>query len=79
MKTADLKKQIIDKINETNSEQLLGDIYRWLELASDNDKPAYIFTEEENKELDSIARDVEAGKYLTKDKADKEIKKWLGK
>ncbi|UPT65430.1 MAG: hypothetical protein M0D57_12805 [Sphingobacteriales bacterium JAD_PAG50586_3] len=79
MKTPELKKQIIDRINETNSEQLLADIYRWLELTGEKDKPAYIFTEEENKELDSIAKDVEAGKYLTKDKADKEIKKWLGK
>jgi hypothetical protein len=78
MDTTEIKKKIIDKINQTNSEALLADIYRWLEL-DNTDKPAYIFTEEESAEIDNIVSDVAAGNYLTKDKADLEIKKWLKK
>ncbi len=76
METEELKKQLINKINQSEDKSLLQGLYNLMILETSLDV-IYSLTEEES-ELLSIAREqVRAGEYLSQEEVDKKVQKWL--
>jgi hypothetical protein len=78
MLTQELKKQLIDKIQSTEDNSILEDVYRILEVGT-LDIEMVVLSNSQKKNIDQGLEDIEKGRYLTDDEADKEIKEWLKK
>jgi hypothetical protein len=78
MLTQELKKQLIDKIQSTDDNSILEDVYRILEVGT-LDIEMVVLSNNQKKNIDQGLEDIEKGRYLTDDEADKEIKEWLKK
>lgn len=69
---------MISKINQINDDEILNEVYK---LLNDNFEGTKIFKLSENhKSAIEIAKtQIDKGEYLSNDKANKEIGKWLNK
>lgn len=75
---SNIKKQLIDKIQETNDDNLLEEVYRILETGTLNIEQI-VLSHSQKKRIDQGIDDIENGKYLSEDDANREIKEWLKK
>lgn len=78
MLTQELKKQLIDKIQSTDDNNILEDVYRILEVGT-LDIETVILSNSQKENIDKGLDDIENGRYLTDEEADKEINEWLKK
>lgn len=77
MKTVELKKKLIKKINTLENQMLLEEICRVVGIPIEDDD-IYYLSEEQLKAVEEAERQYENGQFLTNEEADKEIKEWLG-
>ena len=78
MTVNELKKKLIGKINQTEDNDLLEEMYRLIDI-TEKDNSIY---ELSNEQLDAVAEgqlQFKSGQFLTADKADKDIEEWLDK
>jgi len=76
MTVKELKKKLIGKINQTEDNDLLEEMYRLIDI-TEKDNSIY---ELSNEQLDAVAEgqlQFKSGQFLTADKADKDIEEWL--
>jgi len=78
MSTKELRKKLIEKIEKTESNELLSEAYRLLELETD-DIEIYTLSEEQKGAVEEARQQIRNGKFLTDDEANREIDEWLGK
>ncbi len=78
MSAIELKKRLIDKIEKTNDENLLGEAYRLLELETE-DIDIYKLNNEQRRAIETARRQIKSGQFLTDEKSNKEIDEWLNK
>ncbi|MGE0771198.1 MAG: hypothetical protein AB7K37_05770 [Cyclobacteriaceae bacterium] len=78
MKTAELRKKIIDELSSIEDEEILHEIYRMVKVESDM-QPIHQLTEAEKKAIDAGMKDIEEGRVLNSEEAKAQIKKWLKK
>jgi len=78
MLTKEMKQELIDKINSTQDENMLEEVYRILEIGSE-EVDMIVLSDEQKESIDQGIKDIEEGKYLTSDEANSEIEKWLKK
>ena len=78
MLTKEMKKQLIDKIQSTEDANILEEVYRILEVST-QEVDMVILTDEQKAKIDQGISDIEEGRYLTHDEAKKEIVQWLKK
>ena len=78
MSTIELKKRLIDKIQKTDNENLLGEAYRLLELETE-DIEVYKLTDDQRKAINEARQQIKDGQFLTDEQANKEIDEWLNK
>ena len=78
MSTIELRKRLIDKIQETDNENLLEEAYRLLELETEN-IDVYKLTDDQRKAVNEGKQQIKDGKFLTDEQANKEIDGWLSK
>ena len=78
MLTKEMKQELIDKINSTKDENILEEVYRILEIGSE-EVDRVVLTDEQRSSIDQGIKDIEEGKYLTNEEANSEIEKWLKK
>lgn len=78
MTTLDLKKQLIDKINSTQNDLLLAEVYRLLDMEI-TDEELYKLNEEQLSEVAEAREQFKNGEYYTDEEVTKEIDKWLNK
>ncbi len=71
MSTTELRKRLIDKIQETDNEKLL-------ELETEN-IDVYKLTVDQRKAVAEARQQIKDGKFLTDDQANNEIDGWLSK
>ena len=76
MITEEMKKQLIDKINSTTDENALEEIYRILE-AGDIEVDMVILSEDQRILIDQGLKDVEDGRVLSNEEANRQIDEWL--
>lgn len=76
MMTVELRKRLIDKIQETKDERILEEAYRLLGLETD-DIEVYQLNDDQKKAISEARQQVKQGQFLTEEKANKEIDEWL--
>ncbi len=76
MSTIDLKEKLIQSIENTNDEQLLGEIYRLLAIEN-NDLEIYKLSEEQRQAILIGQNEIRNGLFIENEAANKEIEEWL--
>lgn len=74
----DLKHKLILKINQTNDDSLLEEMYRLIAV-DESELEILELTPEQRKAIEIGQKQYKEGKYLSQKQADKEIDEWLGK
>lgn len=74
MNVKDFKKKLISKINQTNNDDLLEEMYRLLTV-DESEFEILKLTSEQKTEIEEAQSQYKKGQYLTQENADKEIKK----
>ena len=64
MSAIELKKRLIDKIQKTDNENLLGEAYRLLELETE-DIEIYKLNSEQRKAIEVARQQIKSGQFLT--------------
>ena len=78
MSTVELKERLIEKIKETDNENILEEAFCLLDIEA-TDMSTYHFSDEERKEIDASKNQIVNGQYLTNKVVNKEIDQWLNK
>lgn len=78
MSTIELRKCLIDKIQNTDNQPLLEEAYRLLQLETE-DIEIYKLSPEQKNIVNESRKQIKSGKFLTNDQADSEIDEWLSK
>lgn len=78
MKTTELKKRLIDKIQKSEDNNLLEEAYRLLDLES-QDIEVYQLNDEQKSAVAEAREQIKKGQVLTQDQANQEIDEWLKK
>lgn len=76
MMTVELRKRLIDKIQETKDERILEEAYRLLGLETD-DIEVYQLNDDQKEAINEARQQVKQGQFLTEEKANNEIDEWL--
>lgn len=76
MSTLEIKKRLINKIKNTTDNNLLEEAYRLFEIESE-DFEEYKLNDSQIQAISEAREQIKTGKYLSADKADKEIDQWL--
>jgi hypothetical protein len=77
MTDIELKKRLIGKINSTDNNEILEEMYRLIEN-EETDLSVYKLSSEQNSAIEEAQDQYRKGNIMTKDQADKEIDEWLG-
>ena len=72
---ATLKERLIKKINETEDQKTLEEVYRLLEINFDDE--IYILSEEERAAIDEGLEQIKNGQYISSEEAHKQTEEWL--
>lgn len=78
MSTIELRKRLIDKIQKTDNESLLQEVFRLLEIETE-DLEIYKLSDDQKKAVNEARQQIKNGQFLNNDQADKEIDEWLSK
>lgn len=78
MSTLELRKRLIDKIQKTENDDLLKELYRLLEMETE-DIEIYKLNDSQKKAIDEARLQINNGQFLTNEQANKEIDQWLSK
>jgi hypothetical protein len=78
MSTIDLKEKLIQGIEKTTNEHLLGEIYRLLELEN-NELEIYKLSEEQKQAILIGKNEIKNGLFVENEIVNKEIEVWLKK
>ncbi len=76
MTVANLKKDILNKIESLDDAFLLEEIHRMLHDALPSGKH-YVLTEEQEKTLNDVALDMDKGEYVTHRQSENDLDQWL--
>ena len=78
MLTKEMKQELIDKINATKDERILEEVYRILEIGT-QEIEMIVLSNEQKDSIDKGIKDIEEGNYLSNEEANREIDEWLKK
>lgn len=73
-----MKQQLINKIQSTDDANILEEVYRILEVST-QEVDKIVLSNDQKTKIDSGIKDIEEGRYLTHDEANREINAWLKK
>jgi PHD/YefM family antitoxin component YafN of YafNO toxin-antitoxin module len=78
MSTPELRLKLIERIQKTDNNEILEEVYRLLQLETDDDE-VYQLSPEQQSAVAEAREQIQTGKFLTENQADKDIEEWLGK
>ena len=78
MSSKEMKKKLIDKIQSTDDDKILEEVYRILEVST-QEVEIIMLSDHQKNQIEKGLRDVEEGRLLTNDEANIEIDEWLKK
>lgn len=78
MSAIELRKRLIDKIKKTDNADLLAEVYRLLELETD-DVERYKLNDNQREAIKEARHQIINGQFLTDEQSNKEIDEWLSK
>ena len=77
MTVTELRKRLIRKINESENNEILEEMYRMI-ANEEIDKGIYLLSKDQKKVVEESQEQFRNGQFLTGEIADKEIDEWLG-
>ena len=78
MLTIEMKLELIKKIQSTVDENVLEEVYRILEVGSE-EVDMIVLNEQQKLRIDKGLKDIEEGNFLSNEDANDEIEEWLKK
>lgn len=78
MSVIELKKKLIGKINQTQNNQILEEMYRLI-ANEETDQSIYQLSDEQKNAVEEAQIQFKNGQFLKSEQADKDIEEWLGK
>jgi hypothetical protein len=72
MSTIELRKRLIEKIHSTDNESLLEEVYRLLELET-QDIEVYKLTDDQRKAVEEGRQQIKNGQFLSENQANQDI------
>jgi len=78
MANSTLKEQLISKIQNMEDVNILKEVYRLLEIESEN-LESYILTDEQISIINGAREQIKKGQFLTHEEAQNKINQWLNK
>jgi len=78
MTAKELKKRLIHKIDQSENNELLEEMYRLI-ANEETDVSSYELSKEQLKAVEEGQLQYKNGEFLTEEQADKDIEEWLGK
>jgi len=78
MSRTELIEKLIGKIQLTNDESILEEVYRVLEVETTLAE-TYVLSPLEKREIELGRKDIREGRFLTNEEVNKEIDEWLNK
>jgi len=78
MTSIELKKRLIGKINQTQNNEILEEMYRLI-VNEETDTSIYELSDEQKNAVEEAQIQFKNGQFLKSEQADKEIEEWLGK
>ncbi len=76
MSTTEIKNKLIDKIRTTEDQHLLEEIYRLIEIESEDFEPMKL-SSDQKQAIAQGQQDIKEGKFLSDKEANDEIDQWL--
>jgi len=76
MSITEIKKGIIEKVNEVNDDRILEEVYKILQTNS-VEKKGYVFSKLQRASLDAIDVDMDKGDFVTHEQSEKDLDEWL--
>jgi len=73
-----LKETLISKIQDIQDENILKEVYRLLQIESD-DLESYTLTDEQINVVNEAKEQISKGEFLTHEEAQNKINQWLNK
>ena len=78
MTVTELKKRLIGKINQTEDNELLEEVYRLI-VNEETENSIYELSDEQNHAVEEAQKQFKNGQFIKAEKADKDIDEWIGK
>jgi len=78
MSTVELKERLISKILHTENPEVLGEVFRLLEIENEEIEVIKLSDQQKQAILQG-QEDIKNGRFLTNEQADQEIDEWLNK
>ena len=76
MRTVEIKKKLIDKINLSENKDLLEEFYNFLTLENEIQE-IYKLNGKQKSAIQEARNQIQSGDYLTNEEANHEIDKWI--
>lgn len=77
MTSIELRKRLIGKINQTQNNEILEEMYRL--IVNEETDNIYELSDEQRKAVGEAQQQFKNGRFLKSEQADKEIEEWLDK
>ena len=78
MTVTELRKRLIGKINQTDNNEILEEMYRLI-VNEESDDRIYKLSDEQINAVEEAQEQFKNGQFLKSEQADKEIEEWLDK
>ncbi len=78
MTVTELRKKLIRKINESENNEILEEMYRMI-ANEEIETGIYLLSKDQKRVVEESQAQFKNGQFLTGEAADKEIDEWLGK
>ncbi|HCZ36486.1 MAG: hypothetical protein KF763_08885 [Cyclobacteriaceae bacterium] len=78
MSALELKSKLIDRIQTTEDERILEEVFRLLGIESENIE-VYKLNEQQTQAIREAREQIKNGQFMSTEEADKEIDEWLNK
>lgn len=78
MSSKELRKQLIEKIESLEDDKILEEVYRILEVGT-QEVDVITLSPNQKSKIDKGLQDIEGGRFLTNDEANRDIDEWLKK
>lgn len=78
MKAIELKQRLIGKINQTQNNQILEEMYRLI-TNEESDNNIFELSADQTKAIEEAQLQFKNGQFLKNEQAENEIEEWLGK
>jgi len=78
MTVKELRKKLIGKINQTENNEILEEMYRLL-VNEETNNSTYALSDDQKNAVEEAHEQFKNGQFLKGEQADKEIDEWLGK